>query len=55
VSKGKKLYLQIFVSTPTQPVPVIRQNPRQPERELSLNAVGSDSVLGEELVGAADG
>ena len=34
---------------PTQPVPVIRQNPKEPRRELSLDALGTDSLMGEGL------
>ena len=32
---------------PTQPVPVIRQNPKEPRRELSLMQVGTDPVMGK--------
>ena len=39
---------------PTQPVPVIRQNPTEPRREIVFDAMGPDSVLGEELVRATD-
>ena len=35
---------------PTQPVPVIRQNPKEPVRELSLMKMGTDSIMGERLL-----
>jgi putative SOS response-associated peptidase YedK len=31
---------------PTQPIPVIRQNPKEPVRELSLSALGASFHLG---------
>jgi putative SOS response-associated peptidase YedK len=35
---------------PTQRVPVIRQNPKEPVRELSLVRWGTHSIMGERLV-----
>jgi len=35
---------------PTQPIPVIRQNPKGPTRELSLIRWGTNSVMGKRLV-----
>jgi putative SOS response-associated peptidase YedK len=35
---------------PTQHVPVIRQNPREPVRELSLVRWGTHSIMGERPV-----
>ena len=35
---------------PTQPVPVIRQNPKEPVRELSLMKLGTHSIMGERPV-----
>ena len=35
---------------PTQPILVIRQNPKEPVRELSLVRLGTHSVMGKRLV-----
>jgi putative SOS response-associated peptidase YedK len=35
---------------PTQPVPVIRQNPKESTRELPLLLWGAYSIMGEKLV-----
>ena len=35
---------------PTQPVPVIRQNPKEPRRELSLVQMGTDPIVGKRPV-----
>jgi putative SOS response-associated peptidase YedK len=32
---------------PAQPVPIIRQNPKEPRRELSLVRWGFDTLVGE--------
>ncbi len=39
-----------FNIAPTQPVPVIRQHPKEPVRELSSDAVGTHSLVVEGLV-----
>src|ERR1019366_8964379 len=39
-----------FNIAPTQRVPVIRQNPKEPVRELSLVRWGTHSIMGERLV-----
>ena len=38
---------------PTQPVPVIRQHPKEPIREIVAHAMGTDSTLVERSSGAA--
>jgi putative SOS response-associated peptidase YedK len=35
---------------PTQPVPVIRQNPKEPHSGIVSGPLGTDSVMGEGLV-----
>ena len=39
---------------PTQPIPVIRQNPKEPRRELSLDALGAHPIVGEGYVRCSD-
>ena len=35
---------------PTQPIPVIRQNPKETRSGIVANALGTDSIMGERLV-----
>ena len=47
---GKEDWSPRYNIAPTQPVAVIRQNPKEPTRELSLMRWGTHSKLGERLV-----
>jgi putative SOS response-associated peptidase YedK len=60
LSRRKELIEQYFGSAPwdddwnpryniapTQPVPVIRQNPKEPVREFLAHALGFDTVMGK--------
>lgn len=50
-SAGEDDWIPRYNVAPTQPVPIIRQNPKEPRRELSLVPLGTHSVVGERFVG----
>jgi putative SOS response-associated peptidase YedK len=51
---GEEEWTPRYTIAPTQPIPVIRQNPKEPVRELSLMRWGTHSILVEGLIGRGE-